>query len=53
MDTLQTVPETERLFLRDTYLFKCEAKVERVDAMEGGYSLVYLDRTLFHPQGGG
>lgn len=47
------VPETERLFLRDTYLFHCQAKVvmvEQVGTQEGKREcLVYLDRTLFHP----
>ena len=46
---------TESLYQTDTYLFKCEARVLAVVPIEGdkpGWS-VMLDRTCFHPQGGG
>ena len=47
------VPETDRLFLKETLLFSCMAKVVHVQVLEGEECLVYLDKTVFHPQGGG
>ena len=49
------LPSTEALYQTDTYLFTCEASVLAVSAVEGdaGGWVVMLDRTCFHPQGGG
>jgi hypothetical protein len=41
---------TEQLYLSDTYMFMCEARVVSVEALEGNKYAVYLDRTVFHPQ---
>ena len=49
------LPATVALYQTDTYLFTCEATVLAVTPIEGdkpGWS-VMLDRTCFHPQGGG
>jgi alanyl-tRNA synthetase len=44
---------TEKLYLADTYAFSTDAKVIRV-LEDGDTTLgVVLDRTVFHPQGGG
>lgn len=45
-------PMTEKLYLKDTYLFNTEAKVYGVSKEESGVAVV-LDRSIFHPQGGG
>lgn len=49
-----TLPPTEALYQTDTYLFTCEAKVLAVEPLlnDAGW-VVLLDRTCFHPQGGG
>jgi hypothetical protein len=47
-----SLPATEALYQTDTYLFTCEATVLAVEQGEKGW-LVVLDRTCFHPQGGG
>jgi len=39
---------TEFLYLHDSYLRECKARVTRVDGRK-----VFLDKTVFHPQGGG
>ncbi|CAM9339750.1 unnamed protein product, partial [Phaeothamnion confervicola] len=46
---------TERLYIHDTYLVETSATVLSVDSSSGlpGESVVVLDRTIFHPQGGG
>jgi len=46
----EDVQMTEKLYLNDTYLFSTDARVVRVDVDQGH---VHLDRTIFHPQGGG
>lgn len=46
---------TVHLYYEDTALFTCEAKVVRVEEVEGkdGKQLcLILDRTVMHPQGG-
>lgn len=46
---------TELLYLDDTYLSKCQAKVivvEKIESEEGLWSL-NCDQTVFYPQGGG
>ena len=43
---------TELLYLNDTYLFDCEAKILGQAQDDRGAYLV-LDRTIFYPQGGG
>ena len=48
-----SLPATEALYQGDTYLFTCEATVLGVAPSEAGGWVVNLDRTCFHPQGGG
>lgn len=45
-------PMTEKLYLKDTYLFNTEAKVYGI-LKEESKTAVVLDRSIFHPQGGG
>mgnify|MGYP001626393110 CR=1 FL=1 len=56
MPTLQEMtvgfPATDLLYLRDAYLRREAAKVLRVE-LDGKRSYVLLDRTIFHPKGGG
>ena len=49
-----TVPATEALYQGDTYLFTNEASVLAIEPLvnDTGW-VVFLDRTCFHPQGGG
>lgn len=44
--------ETEMLYLKDSYLKECEAKVLEVMENEGKFYVV-LDKTVFYAQGGG
>ena len=39
---------TDGLYLNDSYLRECQARVERVDGKR-----VFVDKTVFYPQGGG
>ena len=48
-----SLPATEALYQTDTYLFTCKATVLAVTPLEAGGWAVMLDRTCFHPQGGG
>ncbi|MCL2629091.1 MAG: alanyl-tRNA editing protein [Alphaproteobacteria bacterium] len=41
-----------KLYLSDTYLFECDAKITATGTDEKG-PYVLLDRTVFYPQGGG
>jgi Ser-tRNA(Ala) deacylase AlaX len=43
---------TELLFLKEMQLLSCEATVRSIEE-DAGATHVILDRTLFHPQGGG
>ncbi len=43
---------TEKLYLTDSYLRECEAKVVKAEKIDGR-NFVVLDRTIFYPQGGG
>ena len=44
---------TEKLYLADARLLACSAVVTAVRCLEGGRWAIRLDRTIFHPQGGG
>ena len=43
----------EELFLKDSYLREASAKVVRVKRSRGKRAYIVLDRTIFHPLGGG
>ncbi len=43
---------TEKLYLTDSYLRECAAKVVKAEKIDGK-NFVVLDRTVFYPQGGG
>ena len=43
---------TERVYYQDTYLESLEARIIEINSDEDG-SYVILDKTIFHPQGGG
>jgi Ser-tRNA(Ala) deacylase AlaX len=47
---------TESLYLQDTYLLETSARIVRVSEeaqSKHGKHCVAVDRTVFHPQGGG
>jgi len=44
--------KTQLLYLSDTYKFEDKAKILTIE-QNGATSVIALDRTLFHPQGGG
>ncbi|MCI0404220.1 MAG: DHHA1 domain-containing protein [Acidobacteria bacterium] len=44
---------TNRLYYRDCFLRECEARVARVEPVEGGRARVWLDQTVFYPTSGG
>ena len=44
---------TELLYLEDSYLRRCEARVLEIERVKGRRAYVVLDRTVFHPLGGG
>ena len=51
-----SAPETVRTYYEDTWQFKAEATVADVvvdPADENGGTIIILDGTIFHPQGGG
>lgn len=43
---------TKLLYMEDMSLLQCEAYVESVEMKDGRF-IVYLDKTIFYPQGGG
>jgi len=43
---------TEKLYVQDAYLRQARAKVVRTETADGGVR-VWLDRTIFYPEGGG
>ena len=43
---------TELLYMSDMQLLKCNAYVERIEQKDGR-NIIYLDQTVFYPQGGG
>ncbi|MEK7471873.1 MAG: alanine--tRNA ligase-related protein [Patescibacteria group bacterium] len=43
---------TKLLYMEDMQAFECEAYVEKVEDKDGK-TVVYLDQTVFYPQGGG
>jgi len=49
----ESIPETDKLFLQNSYLFEetANVKVLKKDErnMEQKRIVVYLDRTIFHP----
>ena len=47
------LPSTYREYYEDSYRFESTAKVLKVQHNEGGEVSVILDKTIFHPQGGG
>ena len=47
------MPETEKLYLRDSYLRRSSATVQRVVREKGRRYYLALDATIFHPLGGG
>ena len=49
---MSKVPTT-LLYFEDAQLFKSEAKVMNVTAIEDGLFQIILDQTIFYPQGGG
>lgn len=54
--TQSSLPNTERLYLSDTYLFSASTSIVSVTALEnnkyGSHAIILLS-TIFHPQGGG
>tara|TARA_R110002050_G_scaffold288482_1_gene440494 strand:+ start:1430 stop:1897 length:468 start_codon:yes stop_codon:yes gene_type:complete len=47
------VKATERLWLLNTYLFQASAKVLSASPTDGDLVAVALDKSIFHPKGGG
>ncbi len=47
-----TIPSTERVYYRDTYLDRLDARILSLGDDEKGRFVVF-DKTVFHPQGGG
>ncbi len=47
------LPETDALYLRDSYLRSCSARVIRISVGRGRRRYLALDRTVFHPLSGG
>jgi len=46
----ESIPETDRLFLHDSYLFTETATIRVVRSVEESEDvIIYLDRTIFHP----
>ena len=45
--------KTELLYFTETYLLKHDARIEQVIAVSEEKYTIILDRTIFHPQGGG
>jgi Ser-tRNA(Ala) deacylase AlaX len=52
----ETTEATERVYLKDTYLFELQTALVSIESVEGnkhGSHKVVLRATIFHPQGGG
>lgn len=47
------LPKTELVYLRDTMAQECESNVLRVVPEKRTHAYLMLDRTIFHPKGGG
>ncbi|MGH9778983.1 MAG: hypothetical protein ACRD5I_11290, partial [Candidatus Acidiferrales bacterium] len=43
---------TERLYYRDSFLRECEARVRKVEPVDGGRARLWLDHTVFYPTSG-
>ena len=43
---------TKLLYMEDMQLLECEAYVDKIDQKDGK-TIIYLDKTIFYPQGGG
>lgn len=52
-DVAKNLPPTEKLYLNDPYLRRISAEVLRVVKEKGSRYYLVLDRSLFHPLGGG
>ena len=55
-DAVAAASSTESLYLEDTYLLEASARIVRVTEeaqSKHGKHCVAVDRTVFHPQGGG
>ncbi|MCS7385170.1 MAG: alanine--tRNA ligase-related protein [archaeon GB-1867-005] len=50
---LAGLPKTGKLYLEDSYLKCCESRVLKVIRDRGSRAYVVLDRSVFHPRGGG
>jgi alanyl-tRNA synthetase len=44
---------TEELFLKDAYLRESDARITGVELLKGSKAYIELDKTIFHPLGGG
>ncbi len=53
VDVVTGLPQTERIYLRDSYVRECRAEVLRVVKDRGAKRYLVLDRTVFHPLEGG
>ncbi|CAF1341126.1 unnamed protein product [Didymodactylos carnosus] len=51
--TDSTQNQTELDYMKDSYLFDSQAVVRQCETVDGGKFQITLDRTIFHPQGGG
>ena len=45
--------KTKKLYLEDTYLYECDAKIFSYELGEEGTATIIVDQTCFSPQGGG
>ncbi len=52
-ELIRGIPPTERLYFRDSYSTSFNAKLVAAAKEQGKSYYVVLDRTLFHPKGGG
>lgn len=50
---VEGLPETEKLYLTDSYVKTCSATVIRIIKHRGARRHIVLDRTVFHPLAGG
>ena len=48
-----TLPDTELVYLKNTYEYEADATVLKFDKDEKNSPFLLLDRTIFYPQGGG
>ena len=49
----RSLPQTERLYFKDSYLTKFSAKILRVEREGKNKAYIVLDATAFHPKSGG